>query len=90
MSNCEPLAGDLRLDVTLTAPRVQRLPDATNMLGGIGDVLQARATGADVEHLGPLGSVACFHDDAQIQEIRYRRLEGPDVGYVVVVRQVAD
>ena len=90
MSGRELLAGDICLDVTLTAPRRQRLPDATNMLGGIGDALQARATGADVEHLGPLGSVACFHDDAQIQELHYRRVDGAEVGYIVFIRPVAD
>jgi hypothetical protein len=56
------------------------------MLGGIGDVLQARATGADVAHLGPLALVACFRDDAQIQEIHYRRFEGSQLGYVIVIR----
>jgi hypothetical protein len=89
MSDCELLAGDIRLDVTLTAPTGLRLPDATNMLGGIGDVLQARVTGADVEHLGPLGSVACYQDDAQIREIHYRRREGPELAYAVVIQPVA-
>jgi hypothetical protein len=89
MSDREPLAGDIRVDVTLTAPTSLRLPDATNMLGGIGDVLQARVTGADIEHLGPLSSVACYQDDAQIQEIRYRRREGPELAYVVLIQTVA-
>jgi hypothetical protein len=86
MSGHELLTGDICLEVTLTTPIGGRFPDATNMLGGIADALQARATGADVEHLGALGSVACFHDDAQIREIHYRRLEGDELGYVIVIR----
>lgn len=86
MRDRELFVGDVCLDVTVTARRRDRLPDATNMLGGIADVLQARTTGADVAYLGPLASVACFHDDAQIREIHYRRLEGDLLGYRVVIR----
>lgn len=82
------LVGDVGLDVTVSAPRGHRLPDATNMLGGIGDVLQGRSTGADVEHLGSLARVACFKDDAQIQEIHYRRVERDEVGYAIVIRSL--
>lgn len=56
------------------------------MLGGIGDVLQARATGADIAYLGSLAFVACFQDDAQIREIRYRRIDDTRVGYMIVIR----
>ena len=66
MGGSEPFDGEVEVDVMVTAPKGHQVPDATNMLGGLGDVLQARATGADVEHLGPLGRVACFPDDAQI------------------------
>jgi hypothetical protein len=90
MSGHDVLSGDIRLDVTVTAPTTARLPDATNMLGGIGDVLQARATGAVVDHLGPLGAVACFLDDSQIQEIHFRRRKGAELGYVVLIRPLAD
>lgn len=80
------LGGELSLEVSVTAPSRTRLPDATNMLGGIGDVLQARTTGADVEHLGRLARVGCFYDDAQIREIHYRRTEQDKVGYFIVIR----
>ncbi len=86
MAGRELLGGDLSLEVSVTAPSGTRLPDATNMLGGIGDVLQARTTGADVEHLGRLARVGCFYDDAQIREIHYRRTEQDRVGYVIVIR----
>jgi len=84
----ELLVGDISLEVSLTAPSGTRLPDATNMLGGIGDVLQARTTGANVEHLGRLARVACFYDDAQIREIHYRRTERDNIGYVIVIRSL--
>jgi hypothetical protein len=86
----EVLVGDISLEVTLSAPSGHRLPDATNMLGGIGDVLQARSTGADLEHLGPLAQVACFEDDAQIQVIHYRRVERDHVGYAIAIRSLND
>lgn len=88
MRGRELLVGDIGLDVTTSAPRGHRLPDATNMLGGIGDVLQARSTGADIEHLGSLARVACFDDDSQIQEIHYRRIERDEVGYAIVLRSL--
>jgi hypothetical protein len=88
MHDCEVITGDIALDVTITARKGDRLPDATNMLGGLADVLQARTTGADVDYLGPLASVACSHDDAQIREIQYRRLERDEVGYRVVIRSL--
>ena len=72
MLDSELLVGDIGLEVTVRTRRGHRLPDATTMLGGIGDVLQARRTGADLEHLGPLARVGCFEDDAQVQEIHYR------------------
>lgn len=84
----ELLVGDISLEVSLTAPSGTRLPDATNMLGGIGDVLQARTTGAKVEHLGHLARVGCFYDDAQIREIHYRRTDRDNISYVIVIRSL--
>jgi hypothetical protein len=84
----EPFRHEVRLcvAVTVSAPAGYRLPDATNLLGGIGDALQARATGADVGHLGSLARVACYGDDEQIDEVHYRRLVADGLGYVVVIR----
>lgn len=86
MGNQTPFGGDVELEVLVTAPPGHRLPDATNMLGGIGDVLQARVTGADVRPLGTVASVACFDDDAQIRRIHYERAYADGVGYRVVLR----
>lgn len=88
MAGREPLAGPLSLVVALHVRAGTRTPDATNMLGGIGDVLQTRTTGADVAHLGALGSAGCFLDDAQIQHIRYDQLEATSTGYRIEIREV--
>lgn len=88
MIHREILSGPLRLDVVVQAPEGTPLSDATNLLGGIGDVLQARTTGADVAHLGELAGVACFQDDAQITEIHYQRVVGNDPGYVVELAEL--
>lgn len=82
------LATPLRLSVVVRAPEGTRLNDATNLLGGIGDVLQARRTGADVAHLGDLADVACFLDDGQISEISYRREWAGPLGYEVVLSEL--
>ncbi len=48
--------------------------------------MEARANSADIEHLGDLDRVLCYQDDAQIHLIHYRRVEGDELGYVVIVR----
>ena len=85
MNGREVLKEAIRLDVTVRAPAARVLPDATNMLGGIGDVLQTRTTGADTVHLGALAAVGCFVDDAQISELHYRRVDHDDLGYSIVI-----
>lgn len=87
MAGREPLIGPVRLDVVIRAPDGTRLNDATNLLGGIGDVLQARSTGADVSHLGELADVACFVDDEQISEVHYRREWTEQLGYELVISE---
>lgn len=52
-------------------------------VGGVAGVLQARSTGADVTHLGSLASVGCYIDDAQIEQIAYRRMDGANISYSV-------
>lgn len=83
MEHREPLAGPIGMELVVCAPRSLNMNDATNLLGGVADVLQARLTGADVTHLGSLATVACYGDDAQIEQIAYRRTDGPTTGYTV-------
>lgn len=60
--------------------------DATNYLGGVGDVLQDKSRPLprlDLSHLGELRQVALYENDRQIQEIRYRQSSGPASSYSV-------
>lgn len=80
------LALDVHVEsVTGTAPS-----DATNYLGGIGDVLEDKARRApSVDHLGPLAHVSVYANDAQIREVSYSEgvsSSGAD-RYRVVVRE---
>ncbi|GIF16975.1 hypothetical protein [Actinoplanes teichomyceticus] len=61
------------LDVTVRAPLGRPAGDATNYLGGIGDVLQDKSNpvNLDLSHLGPLQEVALYLDDRQITQVRY-------------------
>ncbi len=54
--------------------------DATNALGGVGDVLQARRTNVDLTALGELADAFLFDDDNQIREVVYREEPGA-LGY---------
>ena len=66
----EPIGLELVVDLARGGHR----SDATNYLGGIGDVLQDKVRpfrGRDLSHLGDLRQVALYEDDSQIREIRY-------------------
>ena len=60
--------------------------DATNYLGGVGDVLQNKSRPLprlDLSHLGELRQVALYENDRQIQEISYRQSPGRVSSYSV-------
>src|SRR5437660_907228 len=60
-----PWTGPVALELRVSAPSFVGLGDATNQLGGVGDVLQARRSGlVDTAHLHDLARVALFRDDA--------------------------
>ena len=62
--------------------------DATNYLGGVGDVLQDKSRPLprlDLSHLGELRQVALYENDRQIQEIHYCQSLGPASSYAVRV-----
>jgi len=46
--------------------------DATNYLGGVGDVLEAKDRRGALPHLGALANVALYLNDRQIHEVLYR------------------
>ncbi|MEU4160822.1 hypothetical protein [Actinoplanes sp. NPDC026670] len=67
------ISGDICLAVVVRAPSGRPPGDATNYLGGIGDVLQdkSKPVNLDLSHLGPLQAVALYENDQQIQRVRY-------------------
>lgn len=62
--------------------------DATNYLGGIGDVLQSRGKKALSRQYGQLAEVALFEDDSLIRELRYGERAGPVTQYFVRVWRI--
>lgn len=55
--------------------------DATNYLGGVGDVLETKTHRGALGHLGDLAGVALYGNDRQIQEVRYRWEQRPQQRY---------
>lgn len=71
------------LDLVVVESATRSPPsDATNFLGGVADVLQARRD-AD---LGKLAAASLYADDRQIREARYSVERGGRPGYRVCVR----
>jgi hypothetical protein len=72
-----PFDGPIGLDVTLRAPTGKDPWDATNYVGGIGDVLEDKSgRNMRLDHLGPLAAVALYvnGNDRQIREVHYRQV----------------
>jgi hypothetical protein len=69
----EPVSADVALEVTVRSPSTRPPADATNYLGGIGDVLQdkSRPMNIDLSHLGDLQAVALYANDRQICRVTY-------------------
>jgi hypothetical protein len=65
--------------------------DATNFLGGLGDVLQGKLTkpGLDLAHLGELRTVALFGDDRQISQISYHEEPAKSPSYLVRISNLS-
>jgi hypothetical protein len=57
--------------------------DATNYLGGVGDVLEAKARRGALPHLDELVDVALYLNDRQIHEVHYRWERAPSTRYSV-------
>lgn len=81
-------AGPVGLDVVLYAPGGSNPGDATNYLGGIGDVLENKAHRGTLDHLGGLGNVWLYHNDRQIKAVSYRETEADSVSYTVTIREL--
>ena len=58
--------------------------DATNYLGGIGDVLEQKGHRAMyITHLGELADVALYDNDRQLREVHFRQQDGQRDTYTV-------
>ena len=77
------------LELTISSPS-QPPADATNFLGGVGDVLEAKGNRGALDHLGTLGTVGLYENDRQIHEVRYRWRQGADIRYSVRIWMLAD
>ena len=84
-----PYTGSVGLEVILWAPDDRDLGDATNYLGGIGDVLQTKDPKRNpMTHLGGLTTVAVFVDDRQVREVNYRHIIDPKPRYEIRVYEL--
>jgi hypothetical protein len=81
--------GQVALDVVVRSPAGHVPSDATNYLGGIGDVLEDKSRRGALGHLGDLARVWLYGNDRQIKEISYREIEAEEMGYTVTVRPLA-
>ncbi|MDA1196064.1 MAG: hypothetical protein O2894_12910 [Planctomycetota bacterium] len=76
------------LELVVYAAEGQDPWDATNYLGGTGDVLQDKSRPLprlDLSHLGELRQVALYENDRQIREVHYRQALAPTPSYSVRV-----
>lgn len=79
----------LGLELTVESPG-EPSADATNLLGGVGDVLEVKSRRGQLEHLGDLAKVGLYDNDRQIHEVRYRWRKAPGVRYTVRLWELAD
>jgi hypothetical protein len=70
----------LGLELVLTAP-TEPPSDATNYLGGVADVLEAKGHRGALEHLGDLAGIALYTNDRHFHEVHYRYEPGSEVRY---------
>jgi hypothetical protein len=59
------------LELRVACGRDQSRSDATNYLGGVGDVLDDKARRTNLGHLGNLASFGLYCDDRQIEEVHF-------------------
>ncbi|MFD8493314.1 hypothetical protein [Amycolatopsis sp. NPDC059657] len=74
------------LELTVQVAVGDRIPDATNMLGGVADVLENKASRGELPHLGDLRSVWLYGNDRQIKQVTYREISGPKTFYTVTIQ----
>jgi hypothetical protein len=80
--------GPIGLEMTLRCARDRMRGDATNYLGGVGDVLENKKPRGALEDLGALALVHRYENDRQIEEIHYRWEETAEPSYEIRVRSL--
>ncbi|HEY9474307.1 MAG TPA: hypothetical protein VIS06_10710 [Mycobacteriales bacterium] len=84
------VSDEIALSLVVRGPK--RPPsDATNHLGGVGDVLQEKIgskLNLDLSHLGELGTVALYANDRQIKQICYSEEWAAEASYTIRIRQI--
>ncbi len=79
-----PGFGDRRIALEVVLRCAGNPPsDATNYLGGIADVLEAKGHRGRLDHLGDLASVALYDNDRQVRSVHYCHVEARPAGYTV-------
>jgi hypothetical protein len=87
---CDPPFGRERLGLELVVVAPSQPPsDATNYLGGVADVLEAKGRRGALEHLRELAAVALYENDRQIEDVYYLRV-GEPTGYTVRIWALDD
>jgi len=76
------------LEVVLSSPGSPP-SDATNYLGGIGDVLEEKSRRGAFEHLDGLANVSLYDNDLQIRELHYRHEDASTTKYTVHLWELA-
>src|SRR5215208_1290674 len=71
------------LDLQVACGRDPRRSDATNYLGGVGDVLEDKVRRRNLDHLGDLASFGLYADDGQIEEVHFRWEPNENLSYTV-------
>ncbi len=82
---CHPIG----LELTVFSPD-EPPADATNYLGGVGDVLEVKDRRGDLAHLGELSRVGLYENDRQIRAVNYRWHEAPQTRYTVRLWALTD
>jgi hypothetical protein len=85
-----PFEGPIGLDLELHAPPDRDPWDATNYLGGVGDVLELKTRRGALAHLGDLARVGLYLNDRQIREVRYRQVPAAKATYRVRIWELED
>jgi hypothetical protein len=90
-SGWQTSTSEIALELVIRCP-ARPAGDATNFLGGVGDVLQdkTRARNINLDHLGALRDIALYTDDAQISRISYREEPAQNPSYSIRISNLAD